>query len=54
MIGRSRVGTAKIVKRADFPPPIEELPCGRIWDAEAVREWAKEHPKRKTVWDDRL
>jgi predicted DNA-binding transcriptional regulator AlpA len=41
LLGISRQRTQQIVNKAGFPTPVAELAMGKIWDATAVREWAK-------------
>lgn len=37
----SRQRADQLTRRADFPRPVAELAMGKVWDAEAVREWAR-------------
>lgn len=41
--GVSRQRVQQIVSRADFPDPEESLAMGKVWDAEKVEEWIREH-----------
>lgn len=40
-VGRTRVKV--LARRADFPAPLDDLDVGRIWLAEDVEAWAREH-----------
>lgn len=46
---RGRLGTIsrqrahQIVSRSDFPTPVAVLAQGRIWDADTVDAWIREH-----------
>lgn len=43
MMGVSPSLACKIVRRyPDFPPPVAELRCGRIWDLHDLDRWVKE------------
>jgi hypothetical protein len=42
----SRQRATILVNRPDFPAPVQTLASGRIWLAEAVREWARRRRER--------
>lgn len=37
----SRQRADQLTRRPDFPRPVAELAMGKVWDGDAVREWAK-------------
>ena len=41
IVSRQRVN--QIVGRSDFPTPLAVLAHGRIWDADKVDAWIREH-----------
>jgi hypothetical protein len=41
MFGVSRQRVTQLTARADFPPPVQELRMGKVWDFDAVAAWAK-------------
>ena len=41
MFGVSRQRVTQLTARADFPPPVQELRMGKVWDLDAVVAWAK-------------
>lgn len=45
-LGVSRQRAAILVDRPDFPPPMETLTVGRIWDGAQVREYAAKRRER--------
>lgn len=48
--GISRQRVNELVKRDDFPEPVERLAIGNIWRAEDVHRWAKDHGR--TIHED--
>ena len=42
MLGVSRQRMQQLVAKPDFPRPEAELAMGKVWSAEAVREWARQ------------
>lgn len=40
LLGISRQRADQITRKPDFPSPVADLAMGKVWDAEAVREWA--------------
>jgi prophage regulatory protein len=42
-LGFSRQWATVVVNRKDFPDPVLVLEMGRIWLAEDVEKWAREH-----------
>jgi prophage regulatory protein len=47
--GVSRQRTYQITNRADFPEPVAVLGQGKVWLAEDVERWMREH---RTALDD--
>lgn len=41
--GVSRQRAYQITSRADFPVPVAELQQGKVWLADDVEKWMKEH-----------
>lgn len=41
--GVSRQRVQQIVSRPDFPEPLAVLGMGKVWNAEDVEAWIKEH-----------
>lgn len=48
--GVSRQRASAIVERPTFPPPLDILATGRIWERAAVAAWIADH--RPTQQDD--
>jgi predicted DNA-binding transcriptional regulator AlpA len=43
LFGITRQGVDKLIRtRDDFPAPIAVITAGRIWEREAVEQWARE------------
>jgi predicted DNA-binding transcriptional regulator AlpA len=42
LLGVSRQRADQLARTVGFPPPIATLVGGRIWDGEAVEQWARE------------
>lgn len=42
-MGYSRQHTSILINSKGFPDPVYELAMGRIWLAEDVEEWIREH-----------
>jgi predicted DNA-binding transcriptional regulator AlpA len=45
-LGVSQQRATVLTNRHDFPTPIQELASGRIWLADAVREWQRRRRER--------
>lgn len=43
LLGVSRQRTYRIMKRADFPQPVQKLKQGAVWATDEVEAWAAEH-----------
>jgi prophage regulatory protein len=41
--GVSRQRVQQIVNRPDFPKPVKVLDMGKVWDADDVEAWIREH-----------
>jgi predicted DNA-binding transcriptional regulator AlpA len=41
MLGVSRQRVQQLINRADFPKPEVELAMGKVWDRNAIAEWAR-------------
>ncbi len=48
--GVSKTRAAQITGRRDFPEPVAVLAAGKIWLADDVEAWIREH--RPTLTDD--
>lgn len=47
ILGVTRQRASQIARDyEDFPLPLAELAKGRVWDREAVEDWARRHPVR--------
>lgn len=42
-LGVSRQRVEQLMKRPDWPEPFETLATGRIWRAEDIEAWIREH-----------
>lgn len=42
-LGYSRQHTGVLINSKGFPDPVDELAMGRIWLAEDVERWIREH-----------
>jgi predicted DNA-binding transcriptional regulator AlpA len=40
-LGIKRQWLQELAARSDFPKPLQTLNCGRIWDAAAIRDYAR-------------
>lgn len=41
LFGVSRQRISQITTRPDFPRPVAVLAMGQVWEAEAVKQWAR-------------
>lgn len=47
MLGVSRQQVHRLAARPDFPEPVAQLQVGRVWLAEEVDAWGREHADRR-------
>jgi predicted DNA-binding transcriptional regulator AlpA len=43
LLGVPRSTAARYVRRPDFPPPVQQLAAGRVWNRKDVQSWARAH-----------
>lgn len=48
---QSSVVSNWIKRYEDFPAPVAELRCGRIWDLEKVQKWLEQQTKARSAAD---
>ena len=42
-LGVSRQRVQQLVSRPDFPAPVAVLGMGKVWEAEDIEQWIREH-----------
>jgi prophage regulatory protein len=47
----SRQRAHQVISRADFPPPYQVMPMGKVWDAAEVERWIQRRRSRLTPPD---
>jgi predicted DNA-binding transcriptional regulator AlpA len=52
MLGVSRQRLHQLLGRDDFPQPIATLGIGKVWERQAVEQWAREAGRARMDEDD--
>lgn len=45
-LGVSRQRVQQLVRTPGFPNPVATLDMGKVWDADDIRDWAKDYTPR--------
>jgi predicted DNA-binding transcriptional regulator AlpA len=45
ILGVEKHTAVRYSQRADFPPPLDRIAAGPVWNWSAIEEWKKKHPE---------